>query len=295
MVVETSVDATLFEGDGTTASDQGLFEVGRTKDGVRQRGLLRFDLPEDLPLDAHVECAEIGLHVSRSSLSGGGSDGGGNKFNVGLYRVTTPWSTASHNDVVGGAAKAGDCTWTHASYPDQPWNEVGGDFDAVELSEEAVDADGKHWFGSTRNTRDALQEWMDGTAPNHGFLLMRTENENDEQRTSAAPASTDYTVYSGVDSGHEHMPLLIIKYTAPSKGYPVRDSTYWRSITKYSTWSTDRRKKQHTNNFYFFAGGFGTCLALVGVLFFVRSRSSRSRKNIEIASASQDIEVPAIN
>lgn len=299
VVLTSSSDATLFADEGDVAASVNAFAVGRTPTGVR-RALLSFDVASaDLPADAHVECAELGLYVDASTATdeAGDADRSSTPL-ISLYAVTTQWTTTANTDNVldvptlqGGPASQQDCTWTHSSYPDVRWTAPGGDYDdAKELSEDAVDAEGKHWFGSTKNTRDAVQGWIENTQPNYGFLLVGPEEEESDADNKYA-----YNVYHGMDSDDDaKRPTLVLKYTSPSAGYPVRDMNYWKTVmkTSKSPYAVQRKKDETRLIVTSFAGGFGIALALVGVSVFVKRRMNRrhGNKNIVI-DAAVDIEL----
>jgi len=269
VVVTSSSDATLFEGQGGVSASMDKFGVGKTDSGIR-RGLLQFNLfSVDFPSDTHIECVEIGLYVQPPE------DDYTNHptSKVSLYQVTTPWTTTDTNDLVlianndlpvveGSAAAKEDCTWTHSSYPSAKWDTPGGDFDRYqELSEDAVDASGKHWFGSSRNARDVVQGWVDGSSPNYGFALVGPENNNDMPNNK-------YNIYHGVGSEGWQKPKLIIKYTAPSKGYPVRTQQYYDDSRSGNTKSKWTPKVVISS----FAGGFAVVLVGVCAVMLLKLR-----------------------
>jgi len=291
VIVSTSSDATLFEGQGDVSASMDKFGVGMTDSGIR-RGLLQFNFSAvGFPSDIHVECVEIGLRVQMAyeddySLHP--------TSDVSLYRVTTPWTTTDTNDLTltagndlpvleGAKAANKDCTWTHSSYPSAKWNTPGGDYDRYqELSADAVDASGRHWFGSTRNARDVVQEWLDGSAPNYGFALVGPE-KNDMPNSK-------YNIYHGVGSQNWQQPKLIIKYTAPSKGYPVRTQQYYDDLRADNSSSWDPAVVISS-----FAGGVAVALFGLGAVMLLKRRMKRSTKEVVMVDPSVDVEANTIS
>ncbi len=173
---EAQADATVFaEQTGGTAYDNvadgqgGSLWTSVIVAGVVRRALLRFDLTA-LPFGAEIVQVQLEAFMIRVR----------EPQPLALHRLTAAWSEGPANGGdagVGAPAQAGDCTWSHRRWPDQPWAARGGDY---LLSASATSAVGA-WpapvvWTSTPALVDDVQRWVDDPASNHGWLLIGAES-----------------------------------------------------------------------------------------------------------------------
>ena len=140
--------------------------VGTADNGVVHRPLLAFDLRELVPIRWGISSAKLTLWYPSSSAP---TTTAGRE--VKLHRVTRGWTE-------GTADYPGQCNGSGADWSETQggvrWSAAGGDFDAT------ADASVGPKSHSTANglpgsdeftVTSLVQEWVNGTAPNHGMLL----------------------------------------------------------------------------------------------------------------------------
>lgn len=123
---EAVADATIFaEQSGGTAYDAvadgrgGNLWTSVLAAGVVRRALVRFDLSA-LPAGAQVVSVQVEAFMIRLR----------EPQTIALHRITAPWSEGPANGGdagIGAPASAGDCTWSHRVWPNQPWATRGGE------------------------------------------------------------------------------------------------------------------------------------------------------------------------
>lgn len=209
LVLDASADATLYQplaGDPETADSQGphLF-VGRIVAGTRRRTLLRFD-PSTLPANALIQSARLELTVSRTTSG---------PVDVGLHRVSVPWSEGSANAGTPGGQGTipgvGDPTWSLRAFPADPWASAGGDFAATASATLTLDGETRYLLPATAAMRADLDAWRANPAGNHGWLLLSNE---------AQSPPTAKRLESAESSDPAARPLLVIEYALPATPVP---------------------------------------------------------------------------
>lgn len=196
-------DNTLYE-DSTGARSNGSgahFFVGRTQNGSTRRGLIQFDLAgSGIPTGSTILSAVLSLNVSRTRA---GSE------TVGLHRVVRDWgegaSNASGNEGGGAPAANGDATWVHAFFPDQPWDNAGGDLFDTASAETAVSSQARYEWGPSESMTADAQDWLDRPETNFGWLLLGNEGRN----------QTAKRFDSRQNAATVDRPVLEIRYRAP--------------------------------------------------------------------------------
>lgn len=167
-------DNTLYE-SATGALSNGAGEnffsgrTGQTTEYLR-RGLIRFDL-SSIPAGSYVQGVSLTLHCSLSS-------GGAQAMN--LHRVLADWgestSVAAPPGGLGAPAAAGDATWLHTFSPTGFWGTAGGDFASTSSANTVVNAANAFYvWGSTPALVADVQAWVDGSAMNHGWIVLGNE------------------------------------------------------------------------------------------------------------------------
>ena len=224
--IPASQDATLFGGpndEANSSSGPGMF-VGTDAQRLPKRGLTAFDVASYLPADATITDVSLSLVLSQVAGSGGG---GGTapvtSRTIRLYAVTTPWRGGTNGTTgypgpgFGGTgqgfpANPGDVTWAYAAYNTRPWGTPGGDFVSAE-SADAVVGTGvstAYTWGSTAQMVADVQDWLNGTTPNDGWLL-----KNDDE-TGQYSYAAFYTREGAAEQGvPQDAPALTVTYTVP--------------------------------------------------------------------------------
>ena len=196
-------DATLY--DDPTASPlangagQHFFAGvnGENNDFAIRRALLYFDLV-DLPSDALITSAAIRLYVNRAPVTSHPTD----VFS--LYRVTENWTTGDSDpsgpEGSGTGAQPGDATWYHASFSNVLWTSAGGAFAASASASSGIGGIGFHEMSSDQMALD-VQNWVNGSANNHGWILRGDESLSQSVRR-----------FYSTESGEDTAPTLIVGY-----------------------------------------------------------------------------------
>lgn len=189
-------DNTLYESiDGTLSNGAGphLF-AGVTSEGLIREALMSFNLAA-IPSGSTVTSATLVVTVSRANGAPIGT----------LHRVLSPWgegtSVASEPGGEGAQAAAGDATWTHAFWPDVPWNTVGGDVFPDPSSLAALPPAGVVTWPSTSAMVADVQGWLEQPDANFGWMVVGFGG--------AARFSSRESSLSG------SRPALVVEYTPP--------------------------------------------------------------------------------
>jgi spore coat protein A len=171
-------DNTLYqdaEGDVSNALGPDIF-AGRTDQGSIRRAVLRFN-PGTIPPGSTVTAVTVRLTLNRARTG---------TFNVSFHRALADWGEGTSRDTQstgqGTAATAGDATWLHRFYPNVFWAVAGGDFAATASATTPVGAQNGNFFWSGAGLVADVQAWVDGTAPNYGWVIRGTETQNTTAR-----------------------------------------------------------------------------------------------------------------
>jgi hypothetical protein len=167
------LDNTLYQtNDGSLSNGAGerLF-AGVTAAGFSRRALLRFDLSA-VPEGARITKVSLRLQVSKVPLFPPPAT-------LAMHRLSASWgegaSDAFGEEGTGTASLPGDATWLHRSFPTDLWATPGGDF-ITTASAKAIPGSGLGplvW--SSYGLVEDVQAWVDGTAPNYGWLIKATQ------------------------------------------------------------------------------------------------------------------------
>jgi hypothetical protein len=141
--------------------------VGVIRLGPLRRGLIRFDL-QPIPVGSTIESADMVLNLSANGVVG--------PAEVRVHRLLGSFGEGASNSGspggMGAPATAGDATWAHRFFPDEMWLSQGGDFITSPSSATTPMNTGSITFASLAAD---LQAWVDGAAPNNGWLLKTDE------------------------------------------------------------------------------------------------------------------------
>ena len=164
-------DNTLYESSGGTLSNGSgdFFFVGQTNRNDERRGLLAFDIANEIPGGATIDSAVLKLNMSRTLVG---------TTAIGLHRLDQDWgegaSHATGREGRGIAPAPDDATWTHSISPGTMWPNPGaeGAFNAVSSATTDVAGIDMYTWGSTPQLVADVQDWLDNPAANAGWLLL---------------------------------------------------------------------------------------------------------------------------
>mmetsp|Transcript_11948 Transcript_11948/g.13161 ORF Transcript_11948/g.13161 Transcript_11948/m.13161 type:complete len:401 (-) Transcript_11948:141-1343(-) len=198
-------DATIFQKDTNHASgaDHTLFVGTNGGPNEELRTLIRFNV-SFIPSGSEIHAVLLTLHATELI----------HHQPIAVHRLTSDWGAGPSNangSIEGEPAVAGegDATWSHAFYTDDAWQNAGGDFIGNISFSYTIVSRGDFSLGYTnRKSRLSLdiQAWVDGTAPNYGWILMGP-NDRDSHVAFGAMNAT-YGQYSIA-------PALTIAYIPP--------------------------------------------------------------------------------
>ena len=166
-------DNTLFEsatGSLSNGAGDELF-TGKTNNGEIRRTLLHFDF-SSIPANATISSVNLSLQVTKQR---------GGTHSVALRRLTSDWgegtSVVAGQGGGGTAATTGDATWLHTFFNTSTWNTNGGDFVSQVSGITTVSGNGAISITDPQMVVD-VQNWVDGTNLNFGWLVIGDEGQN---------------------------------------------------------------------------------------------------------------------
>jgi hypothetical protein len=213
-------DNTLYEENDLFSNGQGAhFFAGATDQEALRRGLLKFDIANNLPPDALVISATLQLNVSKhpSILS--------KPEQFLLHRLLADWgegaSDAPADEGQGVAAEEGDATWSFSFFSITPtnlisWTTPGGDFAPLASASTTIGVtDGLYYWRSSPGIIADLMLWLRYPDQNHGWLLKGNETEqrtarrfDSRENDTAANRPVLYVEYVIIQS-RVHLPLIV--------------------------------------------------------------------------------------
>jgi spore coat protein A len=201
VTIAASKDNTLYE-NATGSVSNGVGEylfTGRTKDGVKHRAVIAFNVGAFIPAGSTINSVTLQLHLSREANT--------TLRVTSLYRLLADWgegtSNAGQNEGQGAPATTGDATWLHRFYPSTLWTTVGGDFSATASASTGVTSNGTYTWSSAAMAVDA-QGWLNNAATNFGWLI-----EGDEATTETSKR------FDSRENGQTaSRPALVVDYTS---------------------------------------------------------------------------------
>ena len=202
VALPANADNTIYSENSELSNGIGsYFFAGQTNGNLGtqyRRALISFDL-STIPQGAEVVTATLVLHTSR-----------GGPTSVAVHPLLTPWgegpSNAPGNEGQGTAAIPPDATWTFAQQLALPWAIAGGDFVLVPSYVEPVVTANNFYNMASPQLRADVQAWVEGTAPNLGWILIG----NEDQTSSAIR-------FDSRENGNTaFQPVLLVEYIAPT-------------------------------------------------------------------------------
>jgi hypothetical protein len=185
--IGASKDATVYQNVVNNSSGGGnaLFS-GTNGMGSPRRGLIAFDVADDIPAGATITGVQLTLFLGQVAGSGGGVGGG--TSTIELHRLLADWGEGiaqkqnPPNDSFAGlgqgaAANPGDATWNARFYPNTLWNMLGGDFAATASASTSVGTilNAASVWGSTSDLVGDVQQWLSTPTANFGWELVNAD------------------------------------------------------------------------------------------------------------------------
>ena len=172
--INPSKDNTLYEYDpldGDKSNALGFhFFAGETGMKELRRGVLAFDIANNIPAGAVITAASLSLNMSRTPTN--------TAYVMELHKLLADWgegtSVAPGEEGDGAPATPNDATWRHRFFDTIFWNTQGGDFSATVSASQMVGAVGQYTWSSGQMVAD-VQGWLDNPATNFGWLMLGDE------------------------------------------------------------------------------------------------------------------------
>jgi len=163
-----SKDNSIFS-ESNNSNGVGRLFSGQNSMGNNRRCLLQFDF-SSIPTTAII--SSVTLTITVDQLSSSTTD------TFALHRLTTSWGEGtSSGGGSGSAAVTPDATWSDAMLGTSSWVTPGGDFIADATHSLSMDSTtGSKMFNSTSALVDDVQNWIDGTNANNGWILIGDES-----------------------------------------------------------------------------------------------------------------------
>ncbi len=198
-------DNTLFQGfiltDDASNGAGNYFFAGATNQPLLRRGVIQFDIAGQVPQGATIESVVLRLHVSRVATN--------TSRNVSLHLINNNWGEGNSNapaqEGQGTTPGDGDATWRHTFYPSVFWSTPGGDFVIGASATTSVGGIGFKTWGSTAAMVTDVQQWLDQSETNFGWLL-----KGDETTGKTAKR------FDSREISNANIPNLELTYTLPA-------------------------------------------------------------------------------
>ncbi len=191
ITIGAAKDNTLVETSSTTDAAQrtngggfGIY-VGRTNQGFRRRGLIKFNVAASVPAGATITSAALTLNFEFTSE--------GSSRVLTLRRLLKDWGEGVVAGGAGGGGgnppNPGDATWKYNFYNTSQWTSPGAGTDGSDRSAtiSASQTVGVlspvfiTWGPTTELTAD-VQYWLDNPASNFGWIIIAPETSNHASR-----------------------------------------------------------------------------------------------------------------
>jgi len=174
VLINATQDNTLYEDEGGSLSNGAgnYMFVGANGEGSKRRALIAFRDLSALPNGAVISSVKLHLYITQ--------EGSFNAETISLARVTKDWgegaSRGLNGEEEGAPAETGDATWIHSMFPGSMWDSPGGDFAEEASASLVVQPTGRRYiFGSSEGLVNDVQDWLDGSTPNYGWILLASD------------------------------------------------------------------------------------------------------------------------
>lgn len=199
--INPSKDNTLYEYDpleGDKSNALGFhFFAGETGMNELRRGVLAFDIANNIPPGAVITAASLSVNMSRTPTN--------TAYAMELHKLLADWgegtSIAPGEEGDGAPATPNDATWRHRFFDTIFWTTQGGDFSATVSASQLVGPLGQYTWSSAQMVAD-VQGWLDNPASNFGWLMLGDESvfltaKRFDTRESANPPVLAITYIGG--------------------------------------------------------------------------------------------------
>jgi hypothetical protein len=230
--INPSKDNTLYEYDpvdGDKSNALGFhFFAGETGMNELRRGVLAFDIANNIPPGAVITAASLSVNMSRTPTN--------TAYVVGLHKLLADWgegtSVAPGEEGDGAPATPNDATWRHRFFDTIFWSTQGGDFSATVSASQMVGAVGQYTWNSAQMVAD-VQGWLDNPATNFGWLMRGDESvfltsKRFDTRESTSPPVLAITYVGGT-------PTPTVTPTPTATGTPTATATPTATPTASAT------------------------------------------------------------
>ncbi|MEN8207544.1 MAG: multicopper oxidase domain-containing protein, partial [Pseudomonadota bacterium] len=163
--------------------------------GTARRALLQFDIAGQIP-PSTINSVTLSMAVT------GGKNHVDSTFS--LHRVTTAWAEGTNGCGVRGGgqgepAASGSATWNDAVSGVTVWSTPGGDYIGTASGSTLINSTSPVW-NSTADMVSNVQDWLDGTTDNYGWVLIGDEvNKTTTRRFDSSEGGS--------------MPALVVDFT----------------------------------------------------------------------------------
>ena len=179
-------DASLIQTSDGSLADGGStsFYSGETGRAGARRGLLAFDVADNVPADATITSASLTLTVTKSGP-------GLINEQYSIYDLLADWGEGSSVSTggAGAAATPGSATWLYRSYSGTSWTNPGGDFTGNASATQLIGGSGAFTLSSPDVAAD-VQNWLNNPSSNFGWILIGNESVSDSAKQFASREST---------------------------------------------------------------------------------------------------------
>jgi hypothetical protein len=196
-----SLDNSIYSENGSNSNGLGALFSGRNSQatpGIR-RALLQFDIAGSIPAGSIIHSVSLGIyqlkHAANSTIE-----------TFELRPILSAWGQGtSTGGGSGGAATAGDATWTHRLFSSDLWMMPGGDFGAISgTGTIGIVESTLYTFSSQPGLVADVQGWLNSPGTNFGWIL-RAANES---------TLSNSREFGSRESPLSQRPTLMIEYTA---------------------------------------------------------------------------------
>ena len=170
LVFDAAADNTIYQDSTGNSNGAGDFLfAGNNGGNSPRRSLINFDLSA-IPTGATITNVTFTAFVSQ---------GNGTTVDIDLHRLTNDWGEST-SDAPGGegggtSAAIGDATWDENFFGTSNWTNPGADFIVGSSATASVGTSGSHSWSSAGLVSD-VQDWVDGSAANFGWILIGDES-----------------------------------------------------------------------------------------------------------------------
>ncbi|MEO0338984.1 MAG: DNRLRE domain-containing protein, partial [Bacteroidota bacterium] len=169
VTLDVTKDNSIYsENNNSNGSGSNLF-TGRTNNAALRRALVQFDL-DGIPSDATITAVRLRLVGNRQGTN-----------SVTAHRLNADWgegtSDAAGQEGRGASPSSNDATWNFNFFNSESWSAGGGDFESTASADDGVSSGSESIWEGSGMIAD-VQDWVDGSAENFGWILIGDEGQN---------------------------------------------------------------------------------------------------------------------